>query len=408
MVKLDWILLKGSLLVSGGMLVARGLAFLFYLVLADAFDPRTYGEIQYAIVVAEIFAIGTQPFGQHVLARFIGLYKDSLDDLQRFFSNAWIIFISLFVVTLLIAIPALFFLSLPTVGILIVVAGMTIFYAYWGLARGFLASGRLVIAYLGSNMLQLILALWLIKALEIQSVLLVLVIYGGTYLLPLLLLQIFRPLRFPFDSCLVSWSSVKSILQFFSPIWLSHATYMLSLTLDILLLKQFSDSETLGRYSLAKTIGALFIFVPTGISTILMPRIASLRKQDHRKLLVQAVALSLLINLGILAVFLMFGEMAIQQLFGAEYLSSPLTFLILSAGMIILGVHGIASSVLVGKGRAEWETISRFAILGISALVGWRLIPSYGGLGAALSILMGGGCGLIIYGVLFVFKRREV
>jgi O-antigen/teichoic acid export membrane protein len=178
--------------------------------------------------------------------------------------------------------------------------------------------------------------------------------------------------------------------------------------LDILLLKYFSDTETLGRYSFAKTISSLFIFVPTGISTILMPRIASLPAQKHQKLLIQSIALSLLINLGILAALLLLGEMVVRKLFGVDYISSPTTVLTLSIGMIILGIHGIISAVQVGKGRANWETISRFVVLGVSAIVGWILIPIYASLGAAISVLAGGISGLAAYGALLVLKRRQI
>jgi O-antigen/teichoic acid export membrane protein len=404
---LDRTLLKGSVVISIGMLVARGLAFVFYLILARAFAPGEYGEIQYALAIAEIIAIGTQPFGQHVLARFVGIHKESPDELRRFLSNAWTILTGLLVITFALAIPALVFLSLQSLGVLVVVAGTSIFYAYWGLARGFLASGRLVVAYLASNLLQLILTFWFIQVLGIKSVPLALVIYGGSYLLPLLLLQIVRPLFSSFDRRLVSWNDIKPILRFSLPIWLSHAMYMLSLTIDILLLRNLSDAETLGQYALAKNISVLFFFVPSGISTVLMPRVASLPEKQHKKLLIQSLALAVLINLGILAALLLFGAQIVSRLFGAEYLSSPATVLALSAGMIVFGIHAIISSVQVGKGFANRETISRFIILLTFALVGWSLIPLYGALGAAISVLAGGISGIAAYGILFFWNRRS-
>jgi O-antigen/teichoic acid export membrane protein len=269
-----------------------------------------------------------------------------------------------------------------------------------------LASKRLVVAYLGSNLLQLILTFWLIQLLGIKSVSLALVIYGGTYLLPLTLLQIFKPLVLSFDHHLISWDAIKPILRFSLPIWLSHGMYMLTLTLDILLLKHFSEPEILGRYSLAKTISALFIFIPTGISTILMPRVAALPEKDHNKLLSQSLVLSLGINLGLLAALLLLGNWAVRQFFGTEYLSSPITVLALATGMIILGIHAIFSSVQVGKGRVNWETISRFAILVVSFTVGWLMIPVQDDLGAAISVLAGGSSGMITYGILFFLNRR--
>lgn len=404
--KLDWTLLQGSAVISIGMLVARGLAFFFYLILARSFAPGAYGEIQYSIAVAEVMTIGTQPFGQHVLARFIGQYKEAPDDLNRILSNAWVILAGVCAATLAVAILVLNFASSYGVAVLVVVAGTTIFYVYWGVARGFMMSGRLVVAYLGSNLLQLILTFGLIQFLDIKSISLALMIYGGSYLLPLLLLQIFGPLHLPFSRHLVNWSDIRTILGFSFPIWLSHAMYMFNLTLDFLLLKRFSDVETLGQYSLAKNISVLFIFIPSAISTVLMPRIASVPEKEHKKLLIQSLALSLTINFGILVALLLLGEWAVRQFFGAEYLSSPVTVLILSIGMIVLGTHAIFSSVLVGKGRASWETMSRLVILVVFATVGWLIIPMHDGLGAAITVFVGGVSGILSYGILlFLYKR---
>jgi O-antigen/teichoic acid export membrane protein len=183
--------------------------------------------------------------------------------------------------------------------------------------------------------------------------------------------------------------------------------YTLNLTVDVLLLKQFSDIEILGQYSLAKNISSLFIFIPAGISTVLMPRVASLPEEKHKKLLIQSLDLSLLISVGILAVILLFGEWAVRQFFGADYLSSPTTVLVLSIAMIVLGIHGIFSSFQVGKGRANWETISRFAFLMVSVAIGWWSIPVYAGLGAAISMLAGGISGMIAYGVLYFLEWRS-
>ncbi len=404
---LDLVLLKGSALISLGMLAARGLGFLFYLILARVFNPASYGEIQYAIALAEIVAIGTQPFGQHVLARYIGKNKDESGELTRFLSNSWIIMLVIFILSMVIALPLLLRFTEDAAGVLIVVAGLTLFYSYWGLARGFLASGRLVIAYLGANLLQLLLTLLLIQVLGIKSIFLALGIYGGTYLLPILLLQMLKPLPLSFDRQMLNWGTIKAILSFSLPILLSHATYMLTLTLDILLIKSFADADAVGKYSLAKTISALFIFVPGGISTVLMPRIASQPATRHRALLAQALALSLIINLAIFLAYFFFGEWAIKTIFGAEYLSDARTLFTLSAGMILIGVHSIYSAMVVGQGRANLETISRFVMLAVFALVGWLTIPVYKDFGGALATVATGVSGLLVFSLMAFLNRRQ-
>jgi O-antigen/teichoic acid export membrane protein len=404
--RLDWKLLKSSAIISGGMFAARILGFVFYLILAREFEPGAYGEILYSIALAEIFAIGIQPLGQHVLARFIGIKKSAID-LKIFFSNAGVVLLGMTALSLVIAIPILPYFSNQVPGVLSVGLGCSIFYVYWGISRGFLASGRLVSAYLGSNALQLLLTFLIIQFYGIKSIFLALLIYGGSYLLPLFFLQFLIPLPVHFDRQLINWGSIKPILRFSLPICLSHAAYILAITLDVLLLKQFADIDSLGKYTLAKSITAIFIFVPSGIGTVLMPRVASLPSKEHHRLLSQSLCLSLLINIGLLLGYILVGEWAIQYFFNASYISPRNIIITLSLGMIAFGIQGIISSYQVGKGRANWETISRVTSLVVITLTGCLLIPSYGNFGAALTVLFGSVSSLFTFAILELLERRR-
>ena len=185
----DWNFVKGSAIFSLGQALAGLLGFSFSVVVAKAFSPGEYGAIQYAIAIASVVSIGTQPFGQHVIARFLGKYKDNTEQLQQIFSNSWVILVALAGITLLLAGSILIIVGMRNVvGILIIFLGITVFYIYWGLARGFLVPGKLTIAYLGGNLLQLFLVSFVIYILNIRSTLIVLVIYGFGFMFPPILL----------------------------------------------------------------------------------------------------------------------------------------------------------------------------------------------------------------------------
>ena len=116
---LDWSLLKGSALISIGTAVARVLGLAYSLVLAAAFPANDYGVIRYAIAVASIVAIGTQPFGQHVFARFVGKHSTDPEKLDSVLSNGFFILPLIFVLTLVIAVPVLYSLGTYNIGILV-------------------------------------------------------------------------------------------------------------------------------------------------------------------------------------------------------------------------------------------------------------------------------------------------
>jgi O-antigen/teichoic acid export membrane protein len=393
----DWSLIKGSSLLSIGSAIARVLGLAFSLVLAAAFSAKEYGEVRYALAVASIVAIGTMPFGQHVIARFVSKYRSEETKLNSILSGGYLILSLIFVATILIALPALLVLGKFNVGIMIVFLGETLFYAYWGLSSGFLKPGRLTVAYLSSNVIRILLVIILIQFLGIHSPTLALLIYGLSYLLPLGLLAIFRPLPGHVKLHLIDRAVIGELLRFSLPIWISHASYTLSLSVDLLLLEHMGSGGQLGAYSLSKTLASMFLIIPSGISTLLMPKVAATPQNEHRPLLIRMLIVSLLINGLALMFYLPLVRPLSQRIFGEDYLVPLGVSLLLSAYMILHGIHGLITAVLVGSGKPQVETMSRIAELIITALGCFLLVPRYGMLGAAVAMLAGIGSGLLTY-----------
>ncbi len=389
------------------MVIARGLGLAFSLVLARYFLPSDYGRIQYAIVLAEIIAIGTQPFTQHTIARFIGKYSQSQNELDQYNSNSAVILVGLFVGSLMLAIPVLFLLGKWDLGVIIIYIGVTLFYTYWGLARGYMASGRLVVAYLASNILQLVLLIFFVQVFHIKSSLLAMIFYAGSYVLPIFLLQRYDPFPVRLKTSLINRETASTIIKFSIPIWLSHAAYIVYFSIDMLFMEQYSDLAAVGRYSLIRNICTLFYFVPTGISILLMPKIASLPENQHNKLLIQMLLLTFLANGIILLGYIFFGGWMVQTFFGSAYVTSTLVMTLLAIGMILFGVHGLITAVYVGSGKAKYETYSRFVAAFVSVAIAWLMVPKTGALGAAMAVAGGAVAGMMVYLVIMIINRRS-
>jgi O-antigen/teichoic acid export membrane protein len=402
----DWSLIKGSTLLSIGTAIARILGLAFSLVLAAAFPAREYGEIRYAIAVASIVAIGTMPFGQHVIARFVSKYRNDEAKLDSVLSNSFLILPVIFVVTLLIALPVLLMLGKFNIGILFIFLGETLFYAYWGLSSGFLEPRRLTVAYLGSNLVQILLVFVLIQLFGIRSPTLALAIYGLSYLLPLALLVIFWPLPGQVRLHLIDRNMISELLRFSLPIWVSHACYTFSLSIDFLLLERLGRASQLGAYSLSKTLATMFLIIPTGISTLLMPKVAASPNKGHGQLLTRLLIVSLLVD-GIALVFYMpLVQPLTQRIFGVDYLVSLGVSLLLSLYMIMSGIHGLVTSVFVGSGKPQVESASRIVELIATGMCCFLLIPPFGTLGAAAAVLAGKMAALLTYGLLALSRTK--
>lgn len=406
---LDWRFIKGSTLLSGAIAIARVLGLAYSLVLARVFSPGDFGSVQYAITLATLVSIGTTPFGMHVIAQYVARQKNQPELLDQTLANLTFLQVAVTVVSGLVAAPFIW-LKAPelTLGVLVIFIGQTVFYSYWGLARGFLASGRLAIAYLGSNLVQILMVIFLVQVLHIQSTQLALIIYGTSYFLPLILLHYYKPLApLGMRLSLLKKEIMQEVFKFSMPIWLSQFGYVLFSAMDILLLEHFVDSSAVGVYRLNVTIATVFTFLPQGISSILLPEVAAAHKDQHSRMLWRAIGIALLTNLVIIVCYLLLLGPFIRYFFGIDYQVENKVALVMALASIISGLNSIVVSVLVGKNRPGTETIGRFVALAVGASLGITLIPRYSIWGASLAVLAGVFSSLVAYSLAWYLGAKK-
>ncbi len=401
-------LFKSSTIISVGVALARLLGFGFSLVLARLLSPDDYGFIQYTLTLAGLVTMLTLPFGQHVLARYIGNVKDKPAELDEFLATAWIILIGLVAVTLLIAIPALWIAGRLSLGLIIVFLGFTLHYTYFGLARGFMASWRLMAAYLGSNVVQIVAIIILYVFMGERSPMPALIIYGASYLLPIALLQLSQPFPVRFRWFVPDRAYVRRILKFSAPIWISHVAYTFYAGLDILLIERFLGTGAVGMYALTKTLTMLLSFVPTGLTTVLLPRVAAGGGESHRTLLRNSIGLSLATNVLLLIVMLIAYQPFIRFVFGEDYVVPLAVLVMLAFSEIAFGIQGLITAVVVGSGQPYLETMARVVVVIVSVLFGIVFIPTLGLSGAALTSLAGAISGIVTYGIASFWLKRDI
>jgi O-antigen/teichoic acid export membrane protein len=405
---LDWSLARGSVVFTLGQALAGGLGFAFSMLVARSFSPGDFGAIQYAIALASLVAVVTQPFGQHVLARFVGRHRNDPAQLAQALSSAWIILLALCGLSALAAGIVLTALGTRHVaGVLAVFLGISVFYVYWGLARGFLASGRLTLAYVGGNLLQLVLCWFALYVLRARSPLVVLLIYGFCFLFPPWLAQRLRPLPVRPARGAITGAFVGELLTFAVPVWISHGSYVLFHTLDLLFLERFWGVAAVGNYAVARTLANAALYLPTGVATFLMPRLAETSAARHRSLFREGLLLALTACLVTLAGYLVFGRWLIAVLFGPQYAADLAVMVVLSLGMLALAANQVVTALLVGRGRPGLDSLSRVAAAAAAAAVGWLLVPAAGPLGAAAVVLAGPLAALVATRVLVMLAARH-
>lgn len=403
---LDWQFVRSTSLNSVGIAVSRVLGFAYAFLVARAFSPADYGYTVYAITLAGLLAIVSQPFGQHVVAYLVGKYHKDEANFPDVASNTWVVGLGLFALSLLASVPLLAAVGRLNWEILVVYVGLVAHYTYFGLASGFLAPARAIIAYLLSNIIQLVLVLALIYGLRVQSTAPIVAVYGVSYFIPLIWLTIFRPLPIRFR-VRVSPTHIREILRYAAPVFLSHALFLLSASADVLLLEHFVNNTAVGIYGLTRTLTSVFTFMPNGITMLLMPRIAGSTAAEQRKLVQLALGVAFTVNIVGLALYLLLYRWFVVTFFGADYFLNMQFALIMALAEVAGGTHAVVSAVFFGSGRVQVDTISRLGMLVLMWGLGVVLIPTCGLMGAAYTVFITWVGGLIVFGLLSVVWRRR-
>lgn len=400
---LDWNFIRGSSFNSLGIAVARVLGFAFSFFVAQAFSTDEYGRVIYVITLASVVAVLSQPFGQHVMAYFIGKYREDDEQRHKIMSSAWTVWLGMVLFTLIISTPILMAIDRFSAGLIVIYIGTTSFYTYYGISSGFLSSARLLTAYLGSNVVQIILVAIVILVFNAEDGTPAIFVYGLSYFLPLTILIIFFPLPIRF-SLGFDMADIRKILRFSAPIWLSHILYMGYFASDVIMLEHFVDESAVGVYGLTKTLSSAFHFIPGGITMILMPKIAGMPKDGHNSILKVSLLVTVGINLIGGTLYMLLYQWFVVTFFGAEYFVGLDFAFMMALAAILFGTHGVMTAVFVGSGRVSMQVISRSLMMASIIFLGIALIPEHGVLGAAAANLISAVIGVLFYIIVFVYE----
>lgn len=395
---------KRSLLLAVGFAVARLFGLTFSLLLGRALPTEEYGFIQYSILLAGILSIGTQPFTQHTFARFVSIVRQDTQRLSQVVSTAaamlgGIVLLTLIVITALAGLSSTF-----NVGAVLIFLCLMVYYAYYGLARGFEDSGRLSAVFIASNIVQFIAIFIAYSLLNTRQTLPALAIYGLSYLGPVLFLTFAYPLPIRFRREEVDRTTAKELFRFSVPVWLSHALFALTAAGDVFILISLAGSAAAGAFVFTRTLGLVFDFLPTSISTLIMPRVAASAASPRRMVLLSStVILASSAVMGI--VFLLVYPWFIQTFIQPDYLLPMPTVLVMILAQVAYGLHGVLTGVVMGQNRTIVELFSRVIMTVCLYVACYSLIPTFGIGGAALANLITAVVALLTYPLLISLLR---
>lgn len=193
-------------------------------------------------------------------------------------------------------------------------------------------------------------------------------------------------------------SYIKKSISYGLKSYLSNLVTFLNYRQSLFFIGYFISPLAVGLYSVSINVAEKLSVFTQSISTVLLPKIASLRTDAERNELTSIVSRFTLTFMLILIIPIFFlSDFIVRVLFGLEYIQSSLFLKILLPGIAFLAVEKILSNDIAARGKPEVNMyVSIFNVV-FSVILNLILIPIYGVLGAAVTTSF-------IYSVSFCIK----
>ncbi|WP_224752750.1 flippase [Metabacillus arenae] len=167
---------------------------------------------------------------------------------------------------------------------------------------------------------------------------------------------------------------------------ISNVMTFLNYRLDIFLIGYFINPFAVGVYSVAVSIGERLSVFSQSISTVLLPRVASLNNEEERNYISSIVSRNMLIFITILSVIVFFlSNFIFTVIIDKDYSESALILQILLPGLAVLSIEKLLSNDLAARGKPEINMYVAFVNVGLNLILNLILIPAIGIKGAAIA-----------------------
>ena len=329
-------LFSGSFLMIGGSMAINTLSYVYHLIVGRLLGPIEYGIL--ASVFSIFYIVSVVPLSSSIaIVKFISSAKNLKEVAQIYKGiNDFIIKLAIIlaVVVILVSLPVSKFLNIPS-PVPIMILAPILFFSLLTLVNQSTAQGLLkFIGVVGpnftSNFTKLALGVVFIAiGLSVPGAMLAIAI--GSLLAYVFSLVIIKkkitklPQKSKFD--------LKPFFKYTFPALLQALAFTSLFTVDVILVKHFLPDFDAGLYASLSTSGKIIYFTVTPIAGVMFPIVSKRHSagESYKKIFLTALAFSIVLSLGVDAVYYFFPKTAISILFGSKYLEA-------SSELILMGI----------------------------------------------------------------------
>jgi O-antigen/teichoic acid export membrane protein len=333
----------------------RFLSFVFYVLAARVLTTSGFGVLRYTIALA-LLAFGGLQVLVTALTRELGATRgDDRATSVALGSGLAAAPPLLGASCALCTVAALLGLtgSADLLGIVVVLAGLTVFQLYYAIGRGLGDSPRAVVTYAGGSAAQLVL-LVAIAAVGDPDARAALIVFGLSAAVPVIAYELWSP-AIRGRALSVERSELRRLWQIAVPLVLAQVAFVVWIAADQVWVETVLGTREVGVYGAAKNLAQIFFVIPAGVTGVLLPRVAELRSQGdvaRARRLISRTTAGLLVVSAMLAVAVLAARTPLLGgLYGTAYEQAAPSMVGLSVGMVVYAGFVGVTTAAIGWGR---------------------------------------------------------
>ena len=411
-------IVKGSLWILLGLIIAKLMILATHIMAANYLSPESYGLVALAVVILMILT-RFLPLGLHDgLTRFLPRYKknEQINVVKSCFSIAIpisivvsivLFFISDWLTVVVLREPSLSF-ALKIFCFAIPFA--VIMELLFGAMRGYQKPRSKIVMDLVKDgiLLLVVIGFVIVGIISYQAVS---IAWAGSFIIAAVvgIFLLLRIINTPFSQIWSIKSTMKKKLMKFSyPLLLSAGLVIIFSNVDKLMIAFFLDSAAVGNYELAYRFANIILMPLTFLGFIFYPIASKLLKEKKRSVLKQLLPyinkLGTISVFPIIFLFIFYPSRVIELFVGAAYPSAALVLQILTIGYLPHLLNGKTGEALKSGGYTKAILYMTIFITPVNIVLNWLLIPRFGVSGAALST----GISFFVFGLMYIFSLKKL
>ncbi|WP_017379298.1 oligosaccharide flippase family protein [Paenisporosarcina sp. TG-14] len=196
-----------------------------------------------------------------------------------------------------------------------------------------------------------------------------------------------------------SFSFNKNIFAIVKVLFVSNQLYLfmnlgiiaISNEVDVLLLGLLGSDFMLASYASGRKYYSLLLMALTSVNSVLLPTVNNAKSNDELRKLYRQYDKILLLFIVLVGIAILIAPWIIPIIDGGKYPDSINIFRILCISSLISFAGSPYNNILLREKKYKFMVINNLLNIGVSVLLNVILIPIYGGLGTALSMLIAMG-----------------